>query len=74
MEAQHGAALREGEGVRMTKQGLRDLGGGRAKRRIESTCGHVWEWTWTWDCFLDVRVQARRCGFCQAFESLGVER
>lgn len=56
--------------VKLTRQGVRDLGGGRAPRqRVVAQCQHVWEREIDWDCSsLDMEprlAEYLRCGLCQ---------
>jgi|KBSSwiStaDraftv2_1062776.scaffolds.fasta_scaffold00132_36 hypothetical protein len=56
-------------GVKLTKQGVRDLGGARPpRRRLVYTCPHIWEREVEWSCWSGWDEQFRaiyRCGLCQ---------
>jgi hypothetical protein len=58
--------------MKLTRQGVRDLGGGRQRRPVVVVCAHVWE-----DKVLPVYDywgeeplrRVRRCGFCGEVQS-----
>ena len=51
---------------KLTKQGVRDLGGnGRRREKFLFACPHIWERYVTWDCETDRDVSGARCGLCQ---------
>lgn len=50
--------------AKLTKQGVRDLGGTRPRRRrIAYVCPHVWELETDWDHYPEP-IRYERCGFC----------
>lgn len=52
---------------KLTKQGIRDLGGGRQRQRVVFVCHHVWEVERlpVYDYFGEEPVRTvLRCGFC----------
>ncbi len=55
--------------MKLTKQGVRDLGGVVPRRkRVVFTCPHIWEREVEWDCMDWHAVAPRpilRCGLCQ---------
>lgn len=64
------SSRRQSEVVKLTKQGVRDLGGQRPPRpRVVFTCPHVWEREIDWDCAaydMEPRqVAVMRCGMCK---------
>jgi hypothetical protein len=53
--------------VKLTRQGVRDLGNNTRRYRSKyapSTCVHVWEDYVSYDRMNDLVVHERRCGFC----------
>lgn len=53
--------------MRLTKQGVRDLGGNARVRQPQVLvgCRHLWEEFWDWDCDRGVPLRRKYCGFCQ---------
>ena len=54
------------QSVKLTRQGVRDLGGSAPRRsKIVFVCAHLWEDEIEYDCLREVRVIVQRCGFCK---------
>lgn len=50
----------------LTRQGVRNLGGGRRRTRaVHVGYSHLWEEWIDWDCWEERPVRRMRCGFCQ---------